>query len=324
MTLRAVAEKAGVAVDTARKVIRGDPSVRPYIRQRVQHVIRETGYRPNLVARALRQNHLDLVPISVMRLDLPYFGCLATRMSELLVDWGAEPALCLDTAHLMTLCGSYATRGCLVMNHIKEADLQTLARTQRVVVVNQNVPALNSVSVVEIDFAAAYHALTEAVLARGCRRIAIISSYYLEAGRRGWLRQKFPAVFETLAAHGLAPVGPEPGHVFADAAEFAAWLRDHSGGADAVLCENDQAGAAIVGELALLGLSTPRDLLVAGCDADIPVAGMWTIRPDTDAIASKAVAMLRAMIDDNAPSERAVVVPVPIDETGTPLPPSAT
>ena len=58
MTLRCVAEKAGVAVDTARKVLRGDPSVRPYIRQRVQRVIRQTGYRPNLVARALRQSHL--------------------------------------------------------------------------------------------------------------------------------------------------------------------------------------------------------------------------------------------------------------------------
>ena len=65
MTLRSVAEKAGVAVDTARKVLRGDPTVRPYIRQRVQRVIRQTGYRPNLVARALRQSHLDLVPLSV-------------------------------------------------------------------------------------------------------------------------------------------------------------------------------------------------------------------------------------------------------------------
>ena len=35
MTLRMVAEKAGVAVDTVRKVVRGDPTVRPYIRQRV-------------------------------------------------------------------------------------------------------------------------------------------------------------------------------------------------------------------------------------------------------------------------------------------------
>ena len=134
MTLRSVAEKAGVAVDTARKVVRGDPSVRPYIRQRVQRVIRQTGYRPNLVARALRQSHLDLVPLSVMRLDIPYFGRLATRMSELLVDWGAEPALCLDASHLMAMCRSYATRGCIIMNHVEEADLKERRSKEHIVV----------------------------------------------------------------------------------------------------------------------------------------------------------------------------------------------
>lgn len=72
MTLRMVAEKAGVAVDTVRKVVRDDPTVRPYIRQRVQKVIGETGYRPNLVARALRKSHLDLVPLSIMSIDQPY------------------------------------------------------------------------------------------------------------------------------------------------------------------------------------------------------------------------------------------------------------
>lgn len=319
MTLRSVAEKAGVAVDTARKVMRGDPSVRPYIRSRVQRVIRETGYRPNLVARALRQNHLDLVPLSVMRLDLPYFGRLATRMSELLVDWGAEPALCLDAKHLIAMCRSYATRGCIIMNHVGEADAKALARTQRVVLVNQNIPHVEGVSEISIDFGSAYRALAEAVLARGRRRVAIVSGFFVEAGLRGWPRQKFPAVMETLSERSLATVGPEPGHVFADADGFSSWLFANPGGADAVLCENDHVGAEVAGRLAAHGLSVPRDVLVAGCDADVQMPGMWTVRPDTDAIAAKAVAMLRAMIENDAPAERAVHVPVPVDETGTPL-----
>lgn len=319
MTLRSVAEKAGVAVDTARKVLRGDPSVRPYIRQRVQRVIRQTGYRPNLVARALRQSHLDLVPLSVMRLDIPYFGRLATRLSEKLVEWGAEPALCLDAKHLMAMCRSYAPRGCIIMNHVEEADLRELAGTQKIVVVNQRIPHVEGVGEILIDFEAAFRALARAVLARGRRRVAVVSSYYLEAARRGWVRQKFPGVLDELAGAGLSTVGPEPGHVFESAAELGAWLAAHPGGADAALCENDNAGAAAVGELARLGLSTPRDVLVAGCDAVLSVAGMWSIRPDTDAIAETAVSMLRAMIDDGAPAGHVVHVPVPVDETGKPL-----
>lgn len=319
MTIRSVAEKAGVAVDTARKVVRGDPSVRPYIRQRVLAVIRETGYKPNLVARALRQNHLNLVPLTIMSLDQPYFGRIATRLSELIVDWGAEPALCLNTSHLVTLCHSYSTRGCVSANHIDLDVLKLLSQTQRVVVINQDVPASQNVSVIAIDFSSAYRTLAENVLAHGCRRIAMVSSYYIESGLKGWPRQKFPAVFEVLAANGLTSVGPKPDHVFGSAAELGAWMKKHRDSIDAVICENDHAGASVIGELAHLGLSTPRDILVTGCDADIPLSGMWTIRPDTDTIASLAISRLRAMIDNDVPGSRIVHVPIVVDNNGNPL-----
>ncbi len=46
---------------------------------------------------------------------------------------------------------------------------------------------------------------------------------------------------------------------------------------------------------------------------------MWTIRPDTELLAAKAVETLRAMIDEDAPAARFVHAPVPVDETGKPL-----
>ena len=100
---------------------------------------------------------------------------------------------------------------------------------------------------------------------------------------------------------------------------FGAWLKRHPGGADAALCENDHAGALVVGELARLGLTTPRDVLVAGCDADLPVPGMWSVSPDTGAIAAHAISLLRAMIEDGASGERVVHVPDILDENGNPI-----
>lgn len=321
MTLRSVAEKAGVAVDTVRKVMRDDPTVRPYIRTRVQHVIRETGYRPNLIARALRQNRLDLVPLSVMRLDQPYFGRIATRMSELIVAWGSEPALCLDSSHLAAICRSYAPHGCIIMHHIDGDALRELSATQKIVVVNQRVAPPEGVGEIAIDFGAAYRALAAAILANGRRRVALVSPYYVEAHRKGWFHQKFPEALKVLAEAGLSSAGPVPGHVFETAAEFGAWLRENPGGADAAICENDLDGATVVGEMARMGLVTPRDVLVAGCDADVPVPGMWSIRADTEAVAAQAVGMLRDMVDNGAPGGRVVLAPVPVDETGLPLPP---
>ena len=71
--------------------------------------------------------------------------------------------------------------------------------------------------------------------------------------------------------------------------------------------------------MARLGLMTPREVLVAGCDADIPIPGMWSVSPDTDAIATRAISLLRAMIDDDAPGERIVLVPQVLDDSGKPL-----
>jgi DNA-binding LacI/PurR family transcriptional regulator len=85
------------------------------------------------------------------------------------------------------------------------------------------------------------------------------------------------------------------------------------------LCENDIAGAVVVGELARLGLTTPQDVLVVGCDADLPVPGMWSVSPDTGAIAAHAISLLRAMIEDGAPGSRVIHVPEVLDDSGNPI-----
>src|SRR5574344_122877 len=99
MTLGKVAERAGVAVDTARKALRHDPSVRPYIKERVLKAAMELDYHPNLVARALRGNNLQIVPIAVLELGEFYYGELASQISRQLVQIGMEPALCFNPRH---------------------------------------------------------------------------------------------------------------------------------------------------------------------------------------------------------------------------------
>ena len=73
-TLRDVAAEAGVAINTTRKVLSDDPTVRPYIRQRVLAAARKLRYRPNLLARALRTRELNLVPITVPHVAMRLAG----------------------------------------------------------------------------------------------------------------------------------------------------------------------------------------------------------------------------------------------------------
>lgn len=64
-TLKGVADRAGVSVATAARVLRGDPtlSVRPATRERVEAAARDLGYRPNRVASGLRTRRTGTIAV---------------------------------------------------------------------------------------------------------------------------------------------------------------------------------------------------------------------------------------------------------------------
>jgi DNA-binding LacI/PurR family transcriptional regulator len=61
LTLEEVAKLAGVSRATVSRVVNKPNSVSPALRARVQKVIEETGYQPNMAARTLasRRSNID-------------------------------------------------------------------------------------------------------------------------------------------------------------------------------------------------------------------------------------------------------------------------
>lgn len=53
ITLKQIAELAGVSRSTASRVLNGRPGVRPDVRERVLKVMRDNGFQPDPVARSL-------------------------------------------------------------------------------------------------------------------------------------------------------------------------------------------------------------------------------------------------------------------------------
>ena len=320
MTLGKVAERAGVAVDTARKVLRQDPSVRPYIKERVIQAVKELDYHPNLVARALRGNNLQIVPIAVLELGEFYYGELASQISRQLVEIGLEPALCFNPKHLMKMSRSFSTSASILVFGSDYETVHELSRFQKVVTIDSLLPLMPSVGNVSIAFDVVYRHLAETLLRRGRRRIAISSGHYLRCLERGWPVQKLPAVFEVLAEAGFDTVGGRSRHVFGSAGDVAAWVGAHPGSVDAVICENDLEAARVIGEFAELGLRTPDDVLVVGCDANCKLAGMWSVKLDTHQIAVRAVAILKRLLDGETIRDNPQYIPELLDEFDQPIP----
>ena len=72
LTIRDVAAAAGVSTQTVSRVVNNRPDVAPETFARVEEVIRETGYAPNMLARGLTQGRSHV--LGVVAYGLEYFG----------------------------------------------------------------------------------------------------------------------------------------------------------------------------------------------------------------------------------------------------------
>lgn len=314
MTLRDVAADAGVALNTARKAVQGDPTVRPRLRERVLASARRLRYRPNVLARSLKQQRLEVVPISVAGLEQPYFGALAGHLSAGLVAAGLEPALCTDPARLLQLSQTLHTCGS-ILAYVDAHDVALpLSAHQKVVTINAPFRQRPNLGCVGSDFRGAFTHAAEQVLACGRRRVAILSEVFPRT-RPDWPYAKFDVVEAVLAEAGLEPVRPAGRRSFAHACEVAEAASD----LDAVFCENDVEAAKVLAVLTHRGLRVPDDVLIVGCDANLPLTGCWSIRIDTAELAGLAVGMLRQLLDGASEVEPAMTFPQLVDADGVPL-----
>ncbi len=76
-TLLDVAKQAGVSSMTVSRVVNGSPLVGPETRARVEAVLAETGYMPNMLARGLRSKRTDTIALLLPDMTNPFFTTLA-------------------------------------------------------------------------------------------------------------------------------------------------------------------------------------------------------------------------------------------------------
>lgn len=72
--IKEVAERAGVAISSVSRVLSGHPDVSPAMRDAVNNAVRDLGYRPNALARGLRQQRSMSVGFAVTDIANPIFA----------------------------------------------------------------------------------------------------------------------------------------------------------------------------------------------------------------------------------------------------------
>ncbi|MFT4219591.1 MAG: LacI family DNA-binding transcriptional regulator [Microbacterium sp.] len=87
-TMREVAARAGVSPKTVSRVFNGDAHVTPETRERVEQVMRELNYVPNLLATTFRSGSARVVGVAVPDIVDPHFGAIARAVEDVARERG--------------------------------------------------------------------------------------------------------------------------------------------------------------------------------------------------------------------------------------------
>ncbi|KOG87226.1 LacI family DNA-binding transcriptional regulator [Streptomyces varsoviensis] len=314
VSLKDVAEHAGVSIKTVSNVVNNHPHVTPAMRSRVQRTIDELGYRPNLAARHLRKGRTGIIALAVPELGNPYFAELAGAV----IDAAAEH----DVTVLLDHTQGDREQEILVSQGFRERVIDGLILSPLELEAEDlggrdgDVPLVLlgereydlPYDHIAIDNVAAARTAVRHLLGRGRTRIVYLGARTDSANRPAHLR--LDGWRAELTAAGLpAPdelVGETTGWDRDDGAYAMARILDSGVRPDAVFAYNDLVAIGAMRVLHERGLRVPWDVAVVGFD-DIAegrfgAVTLTTISPDKPAIARLAVRSLLHRLE--RPEER--------------------
>ncbi len=284
VTIKQVAQAAGVSGQTVSRVINNRPDVLPETRQRIQHIIDQLGYQPNAIARSLirRRSHT----LGIVASGLEYYGPSHTvvgieqKATELgysvLLSLFDEPdngdfELSLNTliAHQVDGIIWAVPEVGTNRNWVKSDHLEQLPP-----IVFMSMEPRPGISVVAVDNRQGARQAVKHLIDQGRRKIGIIT------GPLSWweARERFAGWQEAMQNAGLEPSesliakSDDWSAVNGEQGMRTLWTQNPE--IEAVFASNDQIALGALGTAHQLGKRVPQDLAVVGFD-NIPEAAFF-------------------------------------------------
>ncbi|MDP9316009.1 MAG: LacI family transcriptional regulator [Chloroflexota bacterium] len=291
MTMKDVAERAGVAVITVSRVINGNSFVHEETKAKVRAAISELNYIPNSAARSLRSRQTATLALVVPDITNPFWTTLARGVEDaagmsgftvFLSNTDEDPE---KEARYLTMLMERRVDGLLIgPTPGSQRLLQHIARQNvRFVVVDRQVEGIQA-DVVRADTRGGAAALTQHLLLTGKRRIAYIGGPLATstgrdryAGYRGALLSMNVDVDPRLVKCG--EFRAESGE------QLTAELLASGVQADAILAGNNQIALGVLRALAAARITIPADIAVASID---DIVGLNSFGPFLTAVIQPA------------------------------------
>lgn len=309
VTIKEVAEHAGVSQMTVSRALNQKSLVRAETRQRVEEAIRDLNYRPNLMARGLAGGRSYYIGLIYNNPSRSYLGeillgalqrCRVGGHHLVIEDFSPE-AFALNPEEITQNLRVSGLDGVIVIPPPSEnADIIKMLEAigmAYVLIAPRSIKA--SDATVTIDDTAAAYAMTQHLIDKGHRRIAFIkghpahvsSAHRLEGYKAALARNKIRFAKSYVA---------EGAFTYESGMDAGAALLSLDRPPTAVFAANDDMAAGVIGAALQKGLKVPEDLSVAGFDDTAIASAVWptltTIRQPIAEMAYCAVDLLEAAL----------------------------
>jgi len=285
LTIRDVAVAAGVSIQTVSRVLNNRPDVAPETLERVQEVIRRTGYAPNMLARSLTLGRSHV--LGVVAYGLEFFGPsrVLTAIERQAAEMGYAIMLNLvlepetgDADQVMDALRARQVDG-IIWAIPDVGDNRAWSRTRGVglpvpIMLVGGMAGRPYLASIGIDNAAIGRLATEHLLAGAARKVGIVTGplrwWEAQERLRGWR--------ETLEEHGLEASESliVEGDWTVNSGEQGLYrLLERCPEIDAVFASNDQMALGVLHAAHRMGRRVPDELSVAGVDNMAEASHFW-------------------------------------------------
>ena len=325
VTLKAVAQKAGVSYQTVSKVLNGQSQVSPETRQRILEAVNDLGYRPNQIARNMRVQRSFMIGYSWVQTSpdqvnhiLDHFLTSMVREAEA-AGYHLLPFLFHEGQQQVDDYRELIDTGRVdgfVLSSVNYNDPRIhflLERKFPFVAFGRSNPEI-SFPYVDVDGAAGVRQATEHLLQRGHRQIAVLA--WPQTSRVG--NERLQGYFQALQA---AQVESRPDWVaygegtFEFGRETVTRLLDLPAGErpTALVAVDDNQAIGAMYAVRERGLEVGRDLAIVGFD-DAPMTQylyppLTTVRQPIREAGRKCVELLVELMEGRQPPTLQVLLP---------------
>lgn len=292
-TLKDVARLARVSIASASYSLHNRGSVGEATRQRVREAAEALGYRPNVIAQAMKTGRSGTLGLIVPDLSNPLFPALAQSVVHaarerghrvLIADSQGSHAAEVEAAQDLAAFGADG----LVWFPVNDTDsLKGIASTLPTVVIDRDVPGYDQL---QPDYRAGGEMGASHLIGLGHRSIGIVAgpvdvqNSRARAGAAAGIIQRDAS----LAWHVVNPyaLDLEPGVISALASRTAT----------AIICGADIIALGVIQALGLMGLKVPADVAVLGFDdihwCELTTPTLSSVHIPIEEIGAEAVSML--------------------------------